>query len=75
MIKAKIDLNGNRKPILILWLDGEFQTIYGDGKEYCSVEECLERAKEIQKLVPFKEIEITKEALAKLSCLYGVTII
>lgn len=74
MIKAKIDLNGNSKPILILWLDGEFQTIYGDGKEYCSVEDCLERAKEIQWLVPL-EIEVTREALAKLSCLNEVTII
>lgn len=74
MIKAKISLNGNSKPILILWLDGEFQTIYGAREEHCTVEGCLKRAKEIQRLVPL-EIEVTREALAKLSCLDEVTII
>lgn len=77
MIKLKIDLDGKGKPMVVLFLDGEFQTIYGgDGhKEYRSVEDCVERAKEIQKLLPFQQIEITKEAVEKSSYFRGFKIL
>lgn len=70
MIKIKIELNSEKKPIVILWLDGEFQTIV-EGR---TVEDCIERARAIRTLIPYQELEISKEAVLKLEELEGVTI-
>lgn len=74
MIKIKILLNSDCKPIVVLYIDGEFQTVYGEGKSYRSVEQCIEKVRDICSVIPCQHIEITKEALEKSSWLNGISI-
>lgn len=71
MIRIQVDLDGKGKPLVRLYLDGEFQTVFGgDGsKEYYTVEDCIQRARDIRKVVPTNHLEITSEALQKLEIL------
>lgn len=65
MIKLKIQLQKIEKGSqadLILWLDGEFQTIFTD-----SVEGCIHKAYEIQKVMPISRLDITNSAILQLS--------
>lgn len=61
MIKLKVDLDNIGNGIVILWLDGEFQTIFHSN----NIESCISKAREIQKVMPIHKMEITKEAVEK----------
>ncbi|MBP5423059.1 MAG: hypothetical protein J6Y78_11515 [Paludibacteraceae bacterium] len=75
MIRLKVDIDSQDRPILILYLDGEFQTIYGNGNECPSVESCIERAREIRKVIPFQQLDITEKALSRLTVLHDCNIV
>lgn len=71
MIKVKVELDNIGRGIVMLWLDGEFQTVY----TALSIESCISKAKDIQSVLPIERLEISKEAVEKSSHLNGFSII
>lgn len=71
MIKVKVELDSIGRGIVMLWLDGEFQTVY----TALSIESCISKAKDIQSVLPIERLEISKEAVEKSSHLNGFSII
>ena len=71
MIKIKVELDNIGRGIVILWLDGEFQTVY----TALSIESCISKAKDIQSVLPIETLEISKEAVEKSSHLNGFSVI
>lgn len=71
MIKVKVELDSIGRGIVMLWLDGEFQTVY----TALSIESCISKAKDIQSVLPIEILEISKEAVEKSSHLNGFSII
>lgn len=71
MIKVKVELDNIGRGIVMLWLDGEFQTVY----TALSIESCISKAKDIQSVLPIERLEISKEAVEKSSHLNGFSVI
>ena len=70
MIKIKLLYKGENHGSVVLWLDGEFQTIY-EGKIVGDTDSCLMKVLSLEKEIPFAKVELDNRILQtiKTECL------